>query len=84
MAKKKRRPQTAGNQVQAQAQVQGRPPGRPVPSREIQQEQAYEQPRKKKKIRHFYDYSLLFCIIFLTAFGLVMISWTTRETRRIS
>lgn len=28
---------------------------------------------KKKKTRTFYDYSLLFCIIFLTAFGLVMI-----------
>ena len=34
---------------------------------------AYDQPVKKKKVRHFYDYSLLFCIIFLTAFGLVMI-----------
>ncbi|WP_347468733.1 FtsW/RodA/SpoVE family cell cycle protein [Clostridium sp. FS41] len=30
-------------------------------------------PKKKKKVKHFYDYSLLFCIIFLTAFGLVMI-----------
>lgn len=30
-------------------------------------------PKKKKKPRHFYDYSLLFCIIFLTVFGLVMI-----------
>ncbi len=28
---------------------------------------------KKNKPKHFYDYSLLFCIIFLTAFGLVMI-----------
>lgn len=83
MAKKKRRPQTAGNQVQAQAQVQGRPPGRPVPSREIQQEQAYEQPRKKKKIRHFYDYSLLFCIIFLTAFGLVMIYSASAYTAQL-
>lgn len=81
MAKKKRRPQTAGNQVQAQ--VQGRPPGRPVPSREIQQEQAYEQPRKKKKIRHFYDYSLLFCIIFLTAFGLVMIYSASAYTAQL-
>lgn len=36
-------------------------------------QEAYEQPVKKKKVRHFYDYSLLFCIIFLTAFGLVMI-----------
>jgi len=30
-------------------------------------------PRKKKKPRRFYDYSLLFTIIFLTVFGLVMI-----------
>ncbi|MGL5433831.1 MAG: FtsW/RodA/SpoVE family cell cycle protein [Lachnospiraceae bacterium] len=28
---------------------------------------------KKNKVRRFYDYSLLFCIIFLMAFGLVMI-----------
>ena len=32
------------------------------------------QPQpKKKKPRRFYDYSLLFTIIFLTVFGLVMI-----------
>lgn len=30
-------------------------------------------PRKKKKLRRYYDYSLLFTIIFLTVFGLVMI-----------
>lgn len=30
-------------------------------------------PRKKKKMRRYYDYSLLFTIIFLTVFGLVMI-----------
>lgn len=30
-------------------------------------------PRKKKKQRRYYDYSLLFTIIFLTVFGLVMI-----------
>ena len=29
--------------------------------------------KKKKKVRRFYDYSLLFTIIFLTVFGLVMI-----------
>lgn len=83
MAKKMRRPQTAGNQVQAQ--VQGRPPGRPSPAgaRQIQQEQAYEQPRKKKKVRHFYDYSLLFCIIFLTAFGLVMIYSASAYTAQL-
>ena len=28
---------------------------------------------KKKKVRRFYDYSLLFTIIFLTVFGLIMI-----------
>lgn len=31
------------------------------------------RPEAGKKVRHFYDYSLLFAIIFLTAFGLVMI-----------
>ena len=30
-------------------------------------------PKQKKKIRRFYDYSLLFVIVFLTIFGLVMI-----------
>ena len=30
-------------------------------------------PKHKKKIRRFYDYSLLFVIVFLTIFGLVMI-----------
>lgn len=34
---------------------------------------AQPMPQKKKKAKRFYDYSLLFCIIFLTAFGLVMI-----------
>ena len=29
--------------------------------------------KKKKKVRRFYDYSLLFTIVFLTIFGLVMI-----------
>ena len=28
---------------------------------------------KKKKVRRFYDFSLLFIIIFLTMFGLIMI-----------
>ncbi len=40
---------------------------------------------KKKKNRRFYDYSLLFCIVFLTVFGLVMIysasSYTAQLTR---
>lgn len=30
-------------------------------------------PKQKKKARRFYDYSLLFAIVFLTIFGLVMI-----------
>lgn len=29
--------------------------------------------KKKKKAQRFYDYSLLFCIVFLTIFGLIMI-----------
>ena len=29
--------------------------------------------KKKKKLRRYYDYSLLFTIIFLTVFGLIMI-----------
>ena len=33
-----------------------------------------QMPKKKKKAKRFYDYSLLFCIIFLTAFGLVISS----------
>lgn len=32
-----------------------------------------ERPKKKNKPRRFYDYSLLFTIIFLTVFGLIMI-----------
>lgn len=31
------------------------------------------KPQKKKKIRRFYDYSLLFTVIFLCIFGLIMI-----------
>lgn len=36
-------------------------------------EQAHAGKRKKKKVRRYYDYSLLFTIIFLTVFGLIMI-----------
>ena len=36
-------------------------------------EQAQGVRKKKKKLRRYYDYSLLFTIIFLTVFGLVMI-----------
>ena len=44
--------------------------GRPAGTQDIREQQ---MPKKKKKAKHFYDYSLLFCIIFLTSFGLVMI-----------
>lgn len=43
---------------------------RPAGDQDIRGQQI---PKKKRKARHFYDYSLLFCIIFLTGFGLVMI-----------
>lgn len=36
-------------------------------------QQAQAEKKKKKKLRRYYDYSLLFTIIFLTVFGLVMI-----------
>ena len=39
---------------------------------------------KKKKVRHFYDYSLLFCVIFLMAFGLVMIYSASSYTAQLS
>ena len=54
-------------------QTAARPSGqakRPAMNQDIREQQ---MPKKKKKVKHFYDYSLLFCIIFLTAFGLVMI-----------
>lgn len=38
---------------------------------------------KKTKSRRFYDYSLLFCIIFLTAFGLVMIYSASSYTAQL-
>ena len=48
---------------------------------------AYGQPQemqKKRKPRHFYDYSLLFIIIFLTVFGLVMIYSASSYTAQLS
>ena len=54
-------------------QTAARPSGqakRPAMNQDIREQQ---MPKKKKKVKHFYDYSHLFCIIFLTAFGLVMI-----------
>lgn len=38
---------------------------------------------KKNKPKRFYDYSLLFCIIFLTAFGLVMIYSASSYTSQL-
>ncbi len=54
-------------------------PARPIPidrySSAQHQEPASPQPQpgRKMRARRFYDYSLLFAIIFLTVFGLVMI-----------
>ena len=38
---------------------------------------------KKKKPRRFYDYSLLIAVIFLTAFGLVMIYSASSYTAQL-
>ena len=54
----------------ARAHAQTRTPKVPVRDQTRIQEEA--QPRKKRP-RRFYDYSLLFTIIFLTVFGLIMI-----------
>ena len=54
----------------ARAHAQTRPPK--VPVRDQTRIQGEAQP-KKKRPRRFYDYSLLFTIIFLTVFGLIMI-----------
>ena len=43
-----------------------------------------EGMQKKRKPRHFYDYSLLFIIIFLTVFGLVMIYSASSYTAQLS
>lgn len=54
----------------ARAHAQTRTPK--VPVRDQTRIQGEAQP-KKKRPRRFYDYSLLFTIIFLTVFGLIMI-----------
>ncbi len=41
------------------------------------------QPRKKKKVRRFYDYSLLFTVIFVTVFGLIMIYSASSYTSQL-
>ena len=40
--------------------------------------------KKKKKVKHFYDYSLLFAIIFLTVFGLIMIYSASSYTAQLN
>ena len=45
---------------------------------------ANEGKMKKHKPRRFYDYSLLFTIIFLTAFGLVMIYSSSYYSAQLS
>lgn len=45
---------------------------------------AAKQPQKKKKNNRFYDYSLLFVIIFLTAFGLLMIYSSSSYAAQLS
>lgn len=41
------------------------------------------QPRKKKKVRRFYDYSLMFTVIFVTVFGLIMIYSASSYTSQL-
>lgn len=43
-----------------------------------------ERPKKKNKPRRFYDYSLLFTIIFLTVFGLIMIYSASSYSAQLS
>ena len=40
--------------------------------------------KEKEEAKRFYDYSLLFCIIFLTAFGLVMIYSASSYSAQLS
>ena len=68
----KRQPVRAAAGARPQAVRQ---PARPQAARSYApaEDEGHAPRAKQKKARHFYDYSLLFCIIFLTAFGLVMI-----------
>lgn len=65
-------------QTAAGPPVQGR---RPPGDRDIREQQ---MPKKKKRVKHFFDYSLLFCIIFLTVFGLVMIYSASSYTAQLN
>ena len=58
---------------QEQMQRQQRPP----------HQQAQQQVQKPRKPRRFYDYSLLFTIIFLTVFGLIMIYSSSSYTAQL-
>lgn len=82
MAKRKQQAPAQRSRVQTSEKPAARPSGQKV--RQARQEPEYEQQKgKKKKVRHFYDYSLLFCIIFLTAFGLVMIYSASAYTAQL-
>lgn len=63
--------QQAAREAGGQGKRQGRPYRYSSPALERQQSEA--AGKKEGKTRRFYDYSLLFTIIFLTVFGLVMI-----------
>lgn len=65
------------------------PENRQQPRNRGQEQRSREHYREetgapvKKKPRRFYDYSLVFCIIFLTAFGLVMIYSASSYTAQL-
>ena len=92
MAGKKRRKNLPAPAQQAvpvrrgNEQVRYVQPGRPAsyPGAGQAYEQSVAQEGKKRKPRHFYDYSLLFIIIFLTVFGLVMIYSASSYTAQLS
>ena len=65
----------------ARAHAQTRTPK--VPVRDQTRIQGEAQPRKKRP-RRFYDYSLLFTIIFLTVFGLIMIYRSSYYTAQVN
>lgn len=60
--------------------VQARRPGYQEPRNTGEQQSV----KKKKKVKYFYDYSLLFSIIFLTVFGLIMIYSASSYTAQLN
>lgn len=75
----KKNPKAAGNRKAEEAkkrerqQEQYRQQERRQHERQQYESQQARGPEKKLRARRFYDYSLLFAVIFLTVFGLVMI-----------